>query len=280
MSKIETTGTVSVMLAEQHDESKYKMTFPKLVSPKLDGIRCYIENGVAYSRNGKAIRNTSIQAFFCDKEFDGMDGELMSGEHDKMVFRRSTSTIMSESGGGDWHFHVFDLHCEPKLSFEERFKKLSDRISKLNSMKIKLVPHTSIESMDKLNEFEKEVLDHGFEGVMARNPKGLYKYGRATAKSQDLLKVKRFMDAEAVVVGLKQLIRKDGTAADMLGSFDLKRPDGLVFGCGSGFTEAERVSLWKRQKELIGKSVTYTYFDQGGYNAPRFPTFKGIREDI
>ena len=37
------------------------LAFPLIASPKLDGIRCIVRNGVAYSRSNKPIRNRHIQ---------------------------------------------------------------------------------------------------------------------------------------------------------------------------------------------------------------------------
>ena len=49
-----------VMLASAYDEKKLK--YPMFASPKLDGIRCFIQDGVAYTRNGKPVRNGVIQS--------------------------------------------------------------------------------------------------------------------------------------------------------------------------------------------------------------------------
>jgi L-fucose isomerase-like protein len=51
----------------------------------------------------------------------------------------------------------------------------------------------------------------------------------------------------------------------------LSTKDGVEFGCGSGFDDATRKELWEQRDSLVGKYATVKYFDQGGYDVPRFP---------
>ena len=279
MSTIETTSTLKVMLASAHHDVKGDLTFPKLASAKLDGIRAYIQGGVAYSRNGKAIRNATVQAFFSNGAFDGLDGELLSGVHDEMVFRRTTSVVMAADGGGDWVFHAFDRYDMPDATFGERLRAVRSACA-FGGAVVVPVQQVVLKDHEEMDKFESECLEQGFEGIMVRNPDAKYKNGRATAKSQDLLKVKRFEDAEATIIGFEPLVRKDGKVEDLLGALIVKRPDGVQFSIGSGYDDAQRKWFWENLDTAMGKSVTYTFFAQGGYDLPRFPVFKGIREDI
>ena len=49
---------------------------------------------------------------------------------------------------------------------------------------------------------------------------------------------------------------------------------------GSGFDDATRKELWEQRKSLVGKYATVKYFDQGGYDVPRFPVFKSLRDPM
>ena len=44
--------------------------YPYLASPKVDGVRCVVQGGVAYSRNLKPIRNTYVQR--CLSKLEGL----------------------------------------------------------------------------------------------------------------------------------------------------------------------------------------------------------------
>ena len=52
----------------------------------------------------------------------------------------------------------------------------------------------------QLAAYEEECLAAGYEGVMVRTPDSPYKCGRSTEREGWLLKIKRFEDAEAVVL--------------------------------------------------------------------------------
>jgi len=260
-----------------------EVIFPKYASPKYDGIRCVIIDGKAYSRNMILIPNLTVQAYFADGLCNGMDGELLSGKHDADVFKRTSSVIRSINGSREWHFKVFDLVDAPKLNFAGRLTVLRERIVELQNAaksKVSLVTQTIVLAMDESNKFEARCLEDCYEGAMLRNPNAMYKNGRATANSQDLLKVKRFDDSDAIVLGWSPLIvLKTGEADEgVMGSLQVRDiHTGVVFSIGSGFDMAERVAY--ASEPPIGQTLIYQFFAQGAYEKPRFPTFKGFRLD-
>lgn len=267
------------------------MQLPKYASPKFDGIRAVIINGQAFSRNMILIPNRHVQDYFKDGLCDGLDGELLCGAHDKDVFKRTSSIVRSVDGGSAWHFKAFDIvpglaaDVLPLMNFTSRLQMLRERMCLLQDegkAKVSMVVQTLILSAAELDAFEMQALADGYEGVMLRNPNALYKHGRATPTSQDLLKVKRFEDSEAVVLGWSPLIevRSGRIRHDMLmGSLQVRDIySGVTFSIGSGFDASER------SKYAIvpptGQVLTYQFFAQGAYEKPRFPTFKGFRTDI
>ena len=58
------------MLAGKADLDNIK--FPVMASPKLDGVRVIVHDGVVYSRNFKRIPNDHVQALFGRKECEGL----------------------------------------------------------------------------------------------------------------------------------------------------------------------------------------------------------------
>ncbi len=73
----------------------------------------------------------------------------------------------------------------------------------------------------------------GGEGLMARRPRSKYEAGR----SNTLLKVKTFHDAEARVVGHAP---GAGKHKGRLGALIVELADGTKFNVGTGFSDAER----------------------------------------
>ena len=101
------------MLAAKATDVQIKKLFKEKgtleASPKLDGIRCMIQNGMALSRSLKPIRNKYVQSLLGHKRFNGLDGELIIGEPtDKDVYRNTTSGIMKEEGEPNFTFWIFD----------------------------------------------------------------------------------------------------------------------------------------------------------------------------
>jgi DNA ligase-1 len=257
-----------------------KLTFPKLASRKLDGIRCIVRDGVALSRSGKPIRNNYIQEILGRKEFNWLDGELMVGApNDPKAFSNATSGVMSEDGCPDFVFHVFDIAAEG-AGFETRLEIAKRIVTKAKSRHIKIVEHVKISSLGALDILEEKFLMEGFEGVMLRSLDGPYKLGRSSVTEGHLLKVKRFSDAEAEIIGyVEEVTSKDRTPKGSLGKFLCRMDNGVEFGVGGGFSKEERARFWKMRDQMIGQYVKYKYFEVGMKDAPRFPSFIGIRSE-
>ena len=282
------------MLAETLEDSS-QLIFPVLVSPKLDGIRCLIKDGVALSRSLKPIPNRSVQewAQLHADTLEGWDGELLVGEHDHEVFRRTTSAVMRIEGRPDFAFHIFDRWNKPALPYRQRMLGFvsAPRCFEVTS-EVVLNPYM-------LQGFEEFWLGQGYEGLMVRSLDGAYKYGRSTLKEGLLLKVKRFKDAEATVIGWQERQHNENVATtDALGHTDRSshkagmrnagdlgalvvqdNATGATFNIGSGFTAEQRVALWKEQGKLMGRLVKYKHFPLGAVDKPRFPTFVGFRHE-
>lgn len=270
------------------------LNYPVLASPKLDGIRCVVIDGVAYSRSLKPIPNEEIQAFFASGEYDGFDGELIAGPHNAPdVFNRSTRFVMKRDARDDWAFYVFDW-IQGGITIE--------RMGLVESLEwsphVRPVIQTTVGDVEVLRKYERVSLSQGFEGVMIRSMGGEYKHGRSTLKEALLLKLKRFSDDEALIIGVECLMRNGNAAEtnalgyterssaadglipmDALGALIVRRADGVEFKIGSGFTESQRYNLWQNQDEIIGKMVTYKHFEVGAKDKPRFPIFKGFRDE-
>lgn len=87
-------------------------------------------------------------------------------------------------------------------------------------------------------------------------------------RSEKLLKVKKFEDAEATVYGHQ---KGTGRCSDMCGAIMVRTDDGIEFKIGSGFNDAQR-----RKPPKIGARVTYKYMGKSNSGKPRFPIFMRI----
>src|SRR3972149_596598 len=99
--------------------------FPMLLSPKLDGIRCLVIDGVAVGRSLKPIPNKYVQLLFGRREFNGLDGELIvDSPIAKEVFQVTSSGVMSIEGQPKVKFYVFDDFSH-EAGFAKRLAYLS-----------------------------------------------------------------------------------------------------------------------------------------------------------
>jgi ATP-dependent DNA ligase len=289
------------MLAGKAPSDLYKLKFPLLVSPKLDGVRVVVIDGVVMSRNLKPIPNGRVQRRFGRKRFSGLDGELIVGSPmDHNCFRNTTSGVMAKGGEPDVQFHIFDRFSKPELpykfrmelnSFDSVFEACDDFL---------LVPHYEVGEVQELLSWENAFLRNGYEGLMIRSLHGTYKFGRSTTREGGLLKLKRFDDSEAVIHDVEELMHNDneltedalGRAkrqslkenlrpAGMLGALCVQDVHtGIKFSVGTGFNDNERRQLWATRKSIIGKVIKYRFFPTGSKDKPRFPTYLGFRDSI
>ena len=276
------------MLASPAED--HLIQWPVLASPKLDGVRAIVRDGVVLSRALKPIPNKNVQKRFSHLEH--FDGELIVGaSNDPDVLRATTSGVMRVDGDPEVSFHVFDHIAavdEPYLSRVERLWQSSDDVW--------IVDQTIIQNVVRLVEYEQTVLKQGFEGVMLRRPNAPYKFGRSTAREGYLLKVKRFHDDEFEIVGFEEEMfnANEATISELgrtkrsshkankipkgrLGALVLKYGD-TTFNCGTGFNDAERERIWAERKSYLGMLAKIKYFAHGIKDVPKLSSFLGIRD--
>ena len=278
-------STVKLLLARKADYSKIK--YPVLATPKLDGIRCAMVDGVAMSRNMKPIPNHFVRKQL--EGLHGLDGELMvNGD-----FNEVQSGIMSADGEPDFTFHVFD-----SFTLDTTYENRVDWLEwNLDHPRIRVLCVNEIHNEEELNAYLDKCLEEGYEGIMIRDPKGKYKFGRSTVNEGILLKIKKFLDDEATLVEIvEKMINDNPLEEDELGRAkrsshkDNKTPantagavvlnwNGIVFnvGFGPGFTDAIKQAMWDQREELKGKLFKFSYQELSKDGIPRFGKLLGER---
>lgn len=277
-----------MLAGKASDLSKIDYTHGLIATPKLDGIRCLIIDGVAYSRKMLPLPNKELQERASKYKVHDYDGELLFPRED---FNYAQSRIMSTDGNLiGCYYYVFDTISEK--TYLERTLDIGQNDNFKKKLEFK-----TITSEEQLNIYLQECLREGCEGAMIRQPDSPYKQGRSTEKEQYLLKLKVFEDTEGVVIGFKERLhntnekekdelgnakrssKKTGMeATDTLGSLELDM-NGVIVSVGSGFDDAQRKDFWSRRDELLGKTVTFKFQELSKYGVPRFPVFKCFRED-
>jgi len=293
---------IKPMLASDYDESKLK--FPLIVQPKIDGVRSLNQNGVLVGRSLKKHANKYVASLFSGPELDGLDGEIcVTGKVTSQdACRATTSALNSIEGEPRVTWWIFD-YITPEtegLPYSERYELARKKVLSLigDFPNIDIIEADVVNSLPELLEFDSKCLDIGFEGTIIRDPNKPHKRGRSTVREGGLLRIKRFMEEEAVVVYVKEgklnnneatenelgLTSRSSHKENMIPNgqvgtivcIDTKTGKEINVSPGR-LTEQERIYYWYNQTEMIGKTIKYKFFPKGIKNKPRFPTFQSFR---
>ncbi len=266
--------------------------YPKYASTKLDGIRCTVVGGVALSRSLKPIPNLHVRKTLAKLDLSGCDGELMV----RGDFNSVQSAVMSVHGTPDFTYEIFDYVDESK-GFDDRLTEALRLVYLANSPIIKFLPQITVRSADEVSTLYKESLSLGNEGLILKDPKGKYKFGRSTMKEELMLKLKDVVsDVEAKIIGFKELehnnndayyndvgqqVRSNHQAFKELGGTLgalICMLNNKIFNIGSGFNERQRQILWDNRESYLGSLVKFKHLGLSKYGVPRCPIFLSIRD--
>ena len=264
----------------------------------VHNCRAVVIDSVVYSRSLKPIRNKHVQKLFGKPEYNGFDGELVVGDiYAKDVFQKTTSGVMSTEGTPDVTFYVFDLFTNNLSTYKERLYDLNDRLVLEQYPNIVATTQRYVKTKEELLELLESERIKGGEGLIGRNPLGVYKYGRSTPKEQLSIKFKFFSDSEFEVIGFEERMHNANEAKtnelgyterssckenlipmNTLGSLVLKYGDS-EFRCGTGFSDVQRKEIWENKESYLGKLASIRYMSVGQVILPRLPSFQGFRDE-
>ena len=284
------------------DVNLKSLRYPCIVQPKFDGVKIAHFNGSLIGRSFKAQRNIKLNNIFDDFIFNGFEGEMIVGDNPyaQNLCRATTSVISSFDKTDKLTWLVFDYITEEtiNLTYRERMNKLVEYVNKRDLFNIDIVCGTIVNNEEELLAFEETQLNLGAEGIITRDPNSFYKQGRVTTRSQEVMRLKRFVHEEGIILkiiegesnGNEATINELGhtersshqenmTPNGMVGSLIVRSLvndsiDKIGAGC---MTHEERVFYFNNPHELIGKIAKYKHFPKGVKDKKRFPLFECIR---
>jgi len=299
----------NVALAQNYESKLTDWNDHWYASRKLDGVRCLAVVDVEgkctlYSRMGKEF--TTLDKVKHAIEATGIintvfDGEICLVDEDG---NEDFQSVMKQLRRKDHQienpvFMMFDmLHKSEFEQTEHQQNVLSERLRKLRTFisNLDYGVHPLVEPFNKgtlryLDQFQitdgrhfdmwgQMASDGNWEGFMLR--KDVVYEGKRT---KNLLKVKKFHDAEYTVTGVDygpMSVVRDGKEVQetMLSQVWIEHK-GYEVKVGSGFSQEQRIKYLN--EPIIGKTITVQYFeetknDKGGISL-RFPTVKHIYEN-
>ncbi len=292
--------TFDVALANKFDPKRVNWDDVWLASRKLDGVRCItivdINGDIkCYSRQGNEFETLQVVKDAISKL--GVVGVVFDGE----------ICLMDENGNEDFQgimkqikrkdhtiknpkYVMFDYLTKTEFDSKESKATLSERISRFAKLDKVIVSEESLSVLEQIvvsdddhfaalkGKAEKE----GHEGVMLRK-----NVGYEGKRSQNLLKVKKFYDAEYTVESIDfedhRIIREGKeVVVRMMGQAYITHK-GYKVAVGSGWNQEQRLKYEANPELIIGKTITVQYFEesknQQGELSLRFPTVKHVYEN-
>jgi DNA ligase-1 len=236
------------------------------VSEKFDGVRAQWD-GRTLRISGGGIVPAPVW-FTAGFPALTLDGELWIGRD---RFDALSGTVRKiEPVDAEWRqvrYLIFELP-DAAGSFTDRVGQMQQLVAQARLPWLQAVGQTRVASRDALMQRLDAVMRAGGEGLMLHRADAPYLTGRSDA----LLKLKPWQDAEAIVVGHTP---GKGKYQGMTGALQMAMPDGKRFRIGSGLTDALR-----RQPPPIGTRITYRYQHLTKNGLPRFPRYLRVREDF
>ena len=293
------------MLAHDGANHESKITGKKILQKKLDGVRCltvvdYESRTVTmYTRNGKELVNFPHITDYLNTNLDNIarsyviDGEIMSATFQDLMKQVHRKDNVQSS---DAVLNVFDIiplsefkSGKGSMGQRRRLNFIKENFSKIfgDSGCIEIVSWIEVD-LDTLvgevefKDFNKQMLDQGYEGVMIKDVDAPYECKRTVS----WLKQKPFIEVSLAVVGVEE---GTGKNEGRLGAIICEGTDDGKFirvNVGSGFTDDQRIEFWDAKDSLIGQIVevradaatrNQDSEDVWSLRFPRFLNFRGFK---
>lgn len=289
------------------------LKFPAECSVKWDGWRMFEYNGEVLCRSMDPPKNKFVQKvmreFFADLKATtglvGVDGEMIGGNNPmaRNAMQLSTSAFNTHDSEPEWVYQVFDTYQFTGRPFTERLKILQDAVEKMraNWPWLHYTHHQTVTNMEDLMAMLATVEADGGEGVMGRDPNGIYKLGRSTMRDGILWALKPYADGECRILSLHEMMsnqneatinslgntQRSGHKENMVpkGTFgyaiceglDPVWPETFRIGMGPGLNDKLRAHIWANPEEYVNGVLKYKYQAIGCVDRPRQPKWMGLR---
>ncbi len=292
--------TFDVALANKFDPKRVDWNDIWLASRKLDGVRCITVVGLdgsinCYSRQGNtfetlqvvkdAVKQLGVRGVVFDGEICLMDDD---GNED---FQGIMKQIKRKNHTIDCPRYVmFDYLTKTEFDSKESTATLVERIARFAKLDfhsayentLSVLEQVVVNDDDHFASLKSNAEEEGHEGVMLRK-----NVGYEGKRSQNLLKVKKFFDAEYVVESIDfedhRVIRNGKEVVIPMMAQAYITHKGYEVAVGSGWNQEQRIRYEANPKLIIGKTITVQYFEetknQQGELSLRFPTVKHVFEN-
>ena len=273
------------------------------ISRKLDGVRCicfvnkvFSDTWIEFKSRQNKIITTLDNLVEPIKEFTknlGPGCYVLDGE----------VCIMDDNGNEDFQglmqevtrkdhiiekprYNVFDLLTLDEFDGKQVSPNFTDRLDMMsileNNVNVRVLNQELVTTQEVLDKWTTMAQNLGWEGCMLRKD-APYKRGR----SKDLIKIKKFQDAEYIVEGIIEgtaTYNEGGSKEYPVAAALVITHKGNQVKVGSGLSKEQRIGWLQNPEEIIGKTVTVQYFEETQDSKTkeyslRFPVLKYVYDD-
>jgi len=248
-----------------------KVKWPLLISPKLDGTRGEKRGGQIFTRGGHQITGVQHVLDYMNTVNPNLttSGELWIPG---MPFRRSNGIIKSNKPEKpNVRYALFDIPNLGAGPLEDRLRVLERSFYPLESNPLPpvcFIPHILVHSMDQVTRMYNYWRSRGYEGLVAKNPKGRVCMG----KSSDWMRIVAGDSAEYTVIGVYESEEKPGFMGGIIIEGNIR--------VGSGFSDSERLEYLRHPEKIVGRKATIDFKEKTAAGSLRQPIYKAIRWDL
>ncbi len=235
-----------------------------VMSEKLDGVRGYWDGKKLMTKQGYRI--AAPDYFIHNFPPFPLDGELWIA---RSAFEAVQSIVLDSTPSDRWKTVTYNIFEVPYAEgrFLDRLNKAKKWFQKHRNRYVHIIRQRVCHDRKELNTFLHSVEAKGGEGVVIKNPQVRY----VTGRSDQVLKVKSFQDAEGVVLAINP---GKGRNSGKMGSLTLRLDNGKTFRLGNGFSAEERMHAPK-----IGSIVTFKYYGLTKNGLPKFASYMRTRSE-
>ena len=279
--------------------------WPMYASKKLDGIRCLIWGGRLLTRSLKPQPNQNLKEHLrplidtCLRQGIVLEGELYSHSH---TFAEHSSILRSKDKPvpKGMQFMIFD-----GMPFEQWNSCPLEFFERMDVVQSKILYSEWWDHVEQFQVFDAEDaqnhldfwLSEGYEGLMLRSPRGLYKHGRTTAREGTFFKFKQWTQSQATIIGFtsrREMVEGASGSRGLTPTGKLERihqkhlfqpTDAIGAVVLSSTNETENIQFkatfarghkpetfgltWENHQDFIGLKAKFRYQPQGTKNLPR-----------
>lgn len=249
-----------------------------IVEPKIDGIRALWIGGELVTREGAAIHGAGHIAELLRRiEHEAavprfFDGEFVAPGGFDATLRHFAKRGAEDAGA----LHVFDAlpmtawrGGDPCQALEARRTALDRMLAPFECEAVRLMPWAWLPSPMEIERQARDYIAQGGEGVVVKDPAATYRRKPSPAWQR----IKRELTLDLPVIGYEPDARRPFLLGVLIVDYRGKK-----VRVAAGFSDAERMALWRRRESLVGSVVEIAAMEateQGTLRQPRWVRERG-----